>query len=87
MGHYFHLFPFITDERQAVFSRNFQEVSAQTWTKRATKFRLQQTVAMQTATDFLLFFNDSYLSGGSTYCLKILAICAPNAKVQSMYRT
>ena len=55
--------------------------------KRPTKFRRQQTVAMETVTDFLLFFNDWYLNGGSTYCLEILAICAPNAKVQFMYRT
>ena len=31
MEHYFHLFSFITDGWQAVFSRNFQEVRAQAW--------------------------------------------------------
>ena len=48
---------------------------------RPTKFCHQQGVAMETVTDFLLFFNDD-ISAGSTYCLEILAVCAPNAKVQ-----
>ena len=42
---------------------------------------------METVTDSLFSFNDQYLSRGSSYCLEILAMCAPKAKVHFMFGT
>ena len=42
---------------------------------------------METVTDSLFFFNDRYLSGGSSHPFEILAMCAPKAKVHFMFRT
>ena len=38
--------------------------------KRPTKFRRQQSAAMETATDFLLFFNADISAGGQHIVLK-----------------
>ena len=51
------------------------------------KFGHPEIVAMETITDSLFFFNGQYLSRGLIYCLEILVMCAPGAKVQFMFRT
>ena len=38
------------------------------------KFRLPEVFAMETVTHYLFFFNDQYLSRGSSYWLEILVI-------------
>ena len=35
-----------------------------------------EVVVMETVTHSLFFFNDRYLSRGSSYCPEILAVCA-----------
>ena len=55
--------------------------------KKLTKFRFLEVVPMETVTDALFLFNDRYLSRGSSYCLEILAICAPGPKVHFLFRT
>ena len=56
-------------------------------TKLVEKFRFPEVVAMETATHSLFFFNDRHLIRGSSYCLEILVMCAPKAKVKVMFRT
>ena len=65
----------------------FSEMKRSSIVRLVTKFCVPEVVAMETVTHSFLFFNDRYLSRGWSYCLEILAMCAPKAKVNFMFRT
>ena len=69
MGHYFHLFSFITDERQAVFSPNFQEVSAQAWRKGQQSFVVSKLLVWKPQLIFC-FSSMTDISAGQPIVLK-----------------